>query len=101
MPLASTLPLAQSRPATAIHKSIRSGDTHLAGVLSVLEQLKGANVNWENETVVSFCDTGELGALNWFYASEVSGIRNVKLYPESARGWKASGRPLVIPETSD
>lgn len=96
-PLASTLPLAQSRPASLAHSTLRQATSLEDGVLSILDQLKSAAVAWETETVVSFCDTGELGALNWFYASEIAGIRNVKLYPESATGWKASGRALSVP----
>ncbi|MEM9139669.1 MAG: rhodanese-like domain-containing protein, partial [Pseudomonadota bacterium] len=97
IPLASTLPYAQNRPASFAHNTLRTAPTHQDGVLSMLDQLKSAAVSWETETVVSFCDTGELGALNWFYASEIAGIKNVKLYPESATGWKASGRALSVP----
>ena len=66
-----------------------------ASDVSVLERLKGSDVNWETDPIVNFCDTGEIGALNWFYASELSGIKNVKLYPESSHGWKQEGHDLA------
>ena len=43
----------------------------------------------------------DLGALNWFYASEVAGIENVKLYPESVTGWLADGGVLAAPATQE
>lgn len=39
------------------------------------------------EPVVSFCNTGHWAASNWFALSEIAGIENVKLYPESMVGW--------------
>ena len=43
---------------------------------------------WEPGTpLVSFCNTGHWAATNWFALSEVAGIDNVKLYPESMVGW--------------
>lgn len=93
----STLPGALNSPAPAATLALTQAPSVEMGVLSVLERLKGVDVNWEAAPVVTFCDTGELSALNWFYASELSGIRNVKLYPESARGWKAGGGKLAAP----
>ncbi|MEO1774456.1 MAG: rhodanese-like domain-containing protein [Pseudomonadota bacterium] len=37
--------------------------------------------------VVSFCNTGHWAATNWFALSEIGGIENVRLYPESMVGW--------------
>ncbi len=95
--LPSTLPAAQSTPVSNLHVKIGTGTTETEDGLAVLMQLKDSRVNWQSETVVSFCNTGELGALNWFYASELSGIGNVKLYPESTVGWSATGGELVAP----
>ncbi|MEL7466107.1 MAG: rhodanese-like domain-containing protein [Pseudomonadota bacterium] len=49
----------------------------------------------EGETLVSFCNTGHWAATNWFALSEVAGIENVKLYPESLVGWTAAGGEVV------
>jgi len=43
------------------------------------------------ETLVSFCNTGHWAATNWFALSEIAGIENVKLYPESMVGWTNAG----------
>ncbi|QHQ35017.1 sulfurtransferase [Algicella marina] len=40
-----------------------------------------------DKPLVSFCNTGHWAATNWFVASELAGIDNVKLYPESMVGW--------------
>lgn len=96
--LATTLPGAGNTSAPLIHRTMNAGSTSSDGILEVLDRLKAQSVNWEHAPVVSFCQTGELGALNWFYASEVSGIRNVRLYPESVSGWLKDGGELAPPE---
>ena len=45
--------------------------------------------------LVSFCNTGHWAATNWFAASELAGIENVKLYPESMVGWTLLGNLTV------
>ena len=47
------------------------------------------------ETLVSFCNTGHWAATNWFALSEIAGIENVKLYPESMVGWTRAGGAVV------
>ena len=43
---------------------------------------------WEpGAPIVSFCNTGHWAAINWFALSEIAGIEDVKLYPESMVGW--------------
>ncbi|MEO0360168.1 MAG: rhodanese-like domain-containing protein [Pseudomonadota bacterium] len=44
-----------------------------------------------DEELVSFCNTGHWAATNWFALSEIAGIENVKLYPESMVGWTNAG----------
>lgn len=46
------------------------------------------------EQVVSFCNTGHLAATNWFALSEVAGVENVRLYPDSVVGWSQAGLPM-------
>lgn len=43
------------------------------------------------EQLVSFCNTGHWAATNWFALSELAGLENVKLYPESMVGWSNAG----------
>ena len=47
------------------------------------------------ERLVSFCNTGVWAATNWFVLSEVAGIEDVKLYPESIVGWSIAMLPMV------
>ena len=48
--------------------------------------------------IASFCNTGHWAATNWFALSELAGIGNVKLYPESMVGWTQAGRKTVVQE---
>lgn len=45
--------------------------------------------------IASFCNTGHWAATNWFALSELAGIDNVKLYPESMVGWTKADQPVV------
>lgn len=47
-----------------------------------------------DEEVVAFCNTGHWAATEWFALSELAGVENVKLYPESMVGWSQSGREM-------
>ena len=44
--------------------------------------------------LISFCNTGHWAATNWFALSELAGIENVRLYPESMVGWSNAGHPM-------
>ncbi|WP_101341661.1 sulfurtransferase [Cereibacter azotoformans] len=46
------------------------------------------------EELISFCNTGHWAATNWFALSELAGVENVKLYPESMVGWSNAGLPM-------
>ena len=52
----------------------------------------------KSRPIASFCNTGHWAATNWFALSELAGIDNVKLYPESMVGWTKSGLETVIHE---
>lgn len=93
----TTLPGALNGPIDQTHAALGAAPRPWA----ILSMMKGQRVNWQNVPVVSFCSTGELGALSWFYASEVSGIEDVKLYPESIKGWTTSGADLARPTLSE
>lgn len=47
------------------------------------------------DRLVSFCNTGHWAATNWFALSELAGIDNVKLYPESMVGWSNAGHEMA------
>lgn len=44
--------------------------------------------------LVSFCNTGHWAATNWFALSELAGVEQVKLYPDSMVGWSQAGLPM-------
>lgn len=45
----------------------------------------------QQDDVVAFCNTGHWAATEWFALSELAGIEDVKLYPDSMVGWSQSG----------
>ena len=45
--------------------------------------------------LVSFCNTGHWAATNWFALSEIAGVEEVRLYPESMVGWTLFGGRAV------
>ncbi|MGR3464048.1 sulfurtransferase [Limimaricola sp.] len=48
----------------------------------------------DDDTLISFCNTGHWAATNWFALSELAGLDDVKLYPESMVGWSQAGLPM-------
>lgn len=49
----------------------------------------------DDETLISFCNTGHWTTTNWFALSELAGIETVKLYPESMVGWSNAGHEMA------
>lgn len=47
-----------------------------------------------DEEVVAFCNTGHWAATEWFALSELAGVEDVKLYPESMVGWSQTGQEM-------
>ncbi len=45
----------------------------------------------KDEEVVAFCNTGHWAATEWFALSELAGIEDAKLYPDSMVGWSQTG----------
>ncbi|SLN69731.1 Putative thiosulfate sulfurtransferase precursor [Roseivivax jejudonensis] len=64
-------------------------DADAARSLAEENELTGA------ENLISFCNTGHWAATNWFALSELAGIDNVKLYPESMVGWSNAGYDMA------
>lgn len=60
-------------------------------IRAILERAGYDGPRRPDETLVSFCNTGHWAATNWFALSEIAGIANVKLYPESMVGWTNAG----------
>jgi thiosulfate/3-mercaptopyruvate sulfurtransferase len=49
----------------------------------------------DGAALISFCNTGHWAATNWFALSELAGIENVSLYPESMVGWSNAGHAMA------
>ncbi|MBC7131674.1 MAG: sulfurtransferase [Roseovarius sp.] len=57
--------------------------------------LAEANGFGAEDRLVSFCNTGHWAATNWFALSELAGIEEVRLYPESVVGWSNAGMEMA------
>ena len=68
--------------------AISAPDAAIARAKALAAEANGA-------PVVSFCNTGHWAATNWFALSEIAGVENVKLYPQSIVGWQRDGQPVV------
>lgn len=54
------------------------------------------------QEVVSFCNTGHWASTEWFALSELAGVPNVKLYPESVVGYSQTGSDMAnVPSLMD
>jgi len=67
---------------------IRPQETDLARIRAIVADADGA-------PLVSFCNTGHWAATNWFVASELADVKDVKLFPESMVGWTLARLPVV------
>jgi thiosulfate/3-mercaptopyruvate sulfurtransferase len=46
------------------------------------------------DTTLSFCNTGHWAATNWFVLAEMLGYKDVRLYPDSVVDWSATNLPM-------
>lgn len=73
------------------HASWFNADSPLLRDADALGRIARENDLDAATTTVSFCNTGHWAATNWFVLSEVVGVEDVKLYPESMVEWSAEG----------
>lgn len=64
--------------------------THTLDAAGALSEAASVGIN-QGDHVVTFCNTGHWAATEWFALSELAGIEDVKLYPESIVGWSQQG----------
>lgn len=75
------------------HEELITGEDGAAGdVLPILLRLKHASVNWQYDDVITYCNDGTLAATDWFMASEVAGIPNVRVYGHSLKAREKAER---------
>ncbi len=74
------------------------GGPKVGDAAPLISQLDAAGLMNAEKPIVSFCNTGHWAATNWFFASEVAGIENVKMYAESMVDWTNNGEAAVVGE---
>jgi len=50
---------------------------------SIFMRLKQADLDWQYTDVITYCNNGALAAIDWFMASEIAEIPNVRMYAHS------------------
>ena len=50
---------------------------------SIFMRIKQADLDWEFNDVITYCNNGALAAVDWFMASEIAEIPNVRIYAHS------------------
>ncbi len=98
--IASTIPGARNLPAGTLMQSLAGEFVIEDGVDTVISHYRETNALGSGKDIIVFCHSGQLSALNWFYASELASIDDVKLYPESITGWTQSFGVLATGEAS-
>ncbi|MEJ6401883.1 sulfurtransferase [Yoonia sp. 2307UL14-13] len=96
----TSMPMAQYIPASFFSNylsverlSERSQDAFRA-------DLRDRGIDFDTGMLISICQTGELSALSWFYASEIVGLSNVRYYPDALQGWQSDGGRMYGMKTS-
>lgn len=51
------------------------------------------------DDTIAFCNTGHWAATDWFALSELAGLPNVRMYPESLAGWTNTQAALPMDNT--
>ena len=52
---------------------------------SIFLKIKQADLDWQYTDVITYCSNGALAAIDWFMASEIGGIPNVRVYAHSLK----------------
>ncbi|MEO9516311.1 MAG: rhodanese-like domain-containing protein [Paracoccaceae bacterium] len=52
---------------------------------SIFMRIKKADLDWEFNDVITYCNNGALAAVDWFMASEIAEIPNVRVYAHSLK----------------
>ena len=52
---------------------------------SIFMRIKQADLDWEFNDVITYCNNGALAAVDWFMASEIAEIPNVRIYAHSLK----------------
>lgn len=86
-----SMPMAQYMPASFFMSQLTAQNMAAPAIAEFRADLEARGIEIDSEMLISVCQTGELSALSWFYASEIVGIENVRYYPDALRGWAGDG----------
>lgn len=86
-----SMPMATYIPAGLFTRHLSAKSLSASGMEAFRNDLKARGISLQNSFLISVCQTGELSALSWFYASEILGLSNVRYYPDALQGWQSDG----------
>lgn len=87
----TSIPYARYIPTSLIAPTLTLDDATEEKFAAFRAELEDRGINLNGDVIISVCQTGELSALSWFYASEIVGIQNIQYYPDAIQGWVADG----------
>lgn len=90
----TSMPFAQYVPTSWFTDNITKQSLTDVEKIKFIEKLETRGVDINSDVLISVCQTGELSALSWFYASEIVGLENVQYYPDALQGWTSDGGNL-------
>lgn len=76
-------------------KFYHTDEPGFASAEEIAEFAKAASVS-DEKGVITFCNTGHLASIAWFGLSEISGLKNVRLYDGSMAEWTADPSRNVV-----
>ncbi|KAA2315061.1 sulfurtransferase [Pseudooceanicola sediminis] len=92
---------AASRPGTLPGaENVAHSEWFVPGTPSITDSASAASLAEKfglntDEEVVAFCNTGHWAATDWFALSELAGVPNVKLYPDSMVGYSQTDHEMA------
>lgn len=95
-----SMPMAQYVPSSFFTSDLRAENRSEEALRDFRAKLEDRGLDLGDGMLISVCQTGELSAVSWFYASEVVGIENVRYYPDALKGWERDGGIMFGMDTS-
>lgn len=86
-----SMPFARYIPSSLFTRHLSTQNLSTPAKEEFRADLRARGIDVGNGMLISVCQTGELSALSWFYASEIVGVENVRYYPDALRGWQNDG----------
>lgn len=94
--ISTTLPRAQHGPVETL-MAANSGEMTIENAVGETVKFLEKNEMLEDGAqVVVFDDNGELSALHWFLTSELAGLKNMRILPDTAAAWAKRGGMLFV-----